>query len=230
MRLSRRVSRGLTQEGAAPAPPDQLGVGTYDVENLDPTDDQAKLDRLAEGVVTNMGAPDVVGLEEIQDNTGAANDGTVASDVTLRRFVDAIVAAGGPRYEFRVIDPENNQDGGRPGGNIRVAFLFNPARVSFADHPGGDATTAVQAVAAPGGAALSVSPGHRPAEPGPGQLAQAARRRVRVRRSHRVRRDEPLRVQGRGPAPARSLPTNPTAARRSSGSSRHGCCADSSTS
>lgn len=157
--LGEPVSNGLEREVAAPAPTDQLSVGTYNVENLDPTDDQAKFDRLAQGVVTNMRAPDVVGLEEIQDNTGAANDGTVASDVTLSRFVDAIVAAGGPRYEHRVIDPENNQDGGEPGGNIRVAFLFNPARVSFVDRPGGDATTAVQAVAAPGGAALSISPG-----------------------------------------------------------------------
>lgn len=153
------VSRGLAREVAAPAPPDQLAVGTYNVENLDPTDPQEKFDRLARGVVTNMRAPDVVGLEEIQDNTGALNDGTVASDVTLGRFVEAIVAAGGPRYAFRVIDPENNQDGGQPGGNIRVAFLFDPARVSFVDRPGGDATTAVQAVAVPGGAALSVSPG-----------------------------------------------------------------------
>lgn len=157
--LGEPVSRGLAREVAAPAPPEQLGVGTYNVENLDPTDPQAKFDRLAQGVVTNMRAPDVLGLEEIQDNTGATNDGTVASDVTLGRFVDAIVAAGGPRYEYRVIDPENNQDGGQPGGNIRVAFLFNPARVSFVDRPGGNATTAVQAVAAPGGAALSISPG-----------------------------------------------------------------------
>jgi predicted extracellular nuclease len=157
--LGEPESRGLVREVTAPAAPSLLGVGTYNVENLDPTDEQAKFDRLAQGVVTNMRSPDVVGLEEIQDNTGATNDGTVASDVTLSRFVDAIVAAGGPRYEFRVIDPEDGQDGGEPGGNIRVAFLFDPARVSFVDRPGGDATTAVQPVAAPGGVALSVSPG-----------------------------------------------------------------------
>jgi hypothetical protein len=40
-----------------------------------------------------------------------------------------------------------------------VAFLFDPARAQFVDRPGGDATTAVQAVPAPGGVALSVSPG-----------------------------------------------------------------------
>ena len=35
------------------------------------------------------------------------------------------------------------------GGNIRVGFLFNPARVTFVDRPGGDATTAVEVVAGP---------------------------------------------------------------------------------
>lgn len=157
--LGDAVSNGLEREVTAPALPGELTVGTYNVENLDPGDDQAKFDRLAQGIVTNMRAPAIVGLEEVQDDTGPTNDGTVASGVTLARFVDAIVTAGGPRYEFRVIDPENNQDGGQPGGNIRVAFLFDPARAQFVDRPGGDATTAVQAVRAGGGAALSVSPG-----------------------------------------------------------------------
>src|SRR4029450_1970066 len=97
-----------------------------------------------------------VNLEEIQDNNGPANDTVVAADQTLQRFTDAIVAKGGPRYEWREIGPVDDADGGQPGGNIRVAFLFNPARVSFVDRPGGDATTAVQAVPGP---ALSISPG-----------------------------------------------------------------------
>ena len=158
--LGEPVSNGLEREVTPPAAPDELTVGTYNVENLDPGDPQDKFDRLAQGVVANMAAPAIVGLEEVQDNTGPTNgDGVVASDVTLTRFVDAIVAAGGPRYSYRVIDPEANQDGGQPGGNIRVAFLFDPARVSFVDRPGGDATTPVRAVPSAAGVALSVSPG-----------------------------------------------------------------------
>ena len=30
-----------------------------------------------------------------------------------------------------LIDPVNNKDGGQPGGNIRVGFLFDSARVKF---------------------------------------------------------------------------------------------------
>jgi uncharacterized protein len=156
--LGELASGGLQPEQTRPQREGELAVATYNVENLSPEDDQAKFDTLARGITTALANPDIVTLEEIQDNNGATDDGTVAADVTLQRFVDAIAAAGGPRYESRVIDPVNNQDGGEPGGNIRVAFLFNPARVSFVDRPGGDATTAVQ-VTGDRTPALSVSPG-----------------------------------------------------------------------
>ena len=151
-------SGGLQPEQTRPQRSSELAVATYNVENLAPTDDQAKFDTLAHGITTSLQNPDIVSLEEIQDNNGETDDGTVAADQTLQKFVDAIVAAGGPRYEWRAIDPVNDQDGGAPGGNIRVAFLFNPARVSFVDRPGGDATTAVT-VTGTDKPALSVSPG-----------------------------------------------------------------------
>lgn len=122
----------------------ELSVATYNVENLSPVDSQAKFDRLAQAIVTNLSTPDILSLEEIQDNTGPVNNGVVAADETLRRFSDAIVTNGGPRYDWRQIDPVDGQDGGQPGGNIRVAFLFNPERVSFVDKPGGDAVTPIE--------------------------------------------------------------------------------------
>ncbi len=54
--------------------------------------------------------------------------------------------AGGPLYSWRQIDPVDGRDGGRPGANIRVAFLFNPARVSFVDR---DSCRAVEVVDGP---------------------------------------------------------------------------------
>jgi predicted extracellular nuclease len=138
----------------------ELAVATYNVENLDPGDSDAKFARLADGIVTHLNSPDIVTLEEIQDNNGPTNDGVVAADQTLAEFTAAVVAAGGPAYEWRQIDPVNLADGGEPGGNIRVAFLFNPQRVSFVDRPGGDATTPVAVTVGPNGKPrLSVSPG-----------------------------------------------------------------------
>jgi hypothetical protein len=164
--LGQHTPGGIEPEVTAAARQSELSVATYNVENLAPGNPQAKFDRLATAVVQNLRSPDVVVLEEIQDNNGATDDGTVAADATFTKFVDAIVAAGGPRYQWRQIDPGNKTDGGEPGGNIRVAFLFNPARVSFVDKPGGDAVTPVAVVKEHGRAALSVSPGRvDPANP-----------------------------------------------------------------
>ncbi|MFI1828523.1 endonuclease/exonuclease/phosphatase family protein [Streptomyces sp. NPDC020412] len=153
------VDRGLERERTRPQTKNELSVATYNVENLDPGDPQEKFDALGRAVVENLASPDVLALEEIQDNTGAKNDGTVAADQTVRKFVDAIRAAGGPAYEWRGVDPENNKDGGEPGGNIRQVFLFNPERVSFTDRPGADATTATGVVREGRTAALTHSPG-----------------------------------------------------------------------
>ncbi|ATW47903.1 endonuclease/exonuclease/phosphatase family protein [Streptomyces peucetius] len=151
--------RGLEREKTLRQRGGELAVATYNVENLDPSDPQEKFDALAKAVVENLASPDILALEEIQDDTGAKNDGTVSAAGTLKKFTDAIVTVGGPAYEWRSVDPQNNQDGGQPGGNIRQVFLFNPERVSFTDRAGGDATTATGVVREHGGAALTLSPG-----------------------------------------------------------------------
>ena len=153
------TSGGLTKEvtnltGNA----NQLIVANFNVENLDPSD-TAKFPALASRIVSNLQSPDIINLEEIQDNNGAINDTTVAADITYNTLISAIQAAGGPTYEFRQINPVNNQDGGEPGGNIRVGFLFNPSRVTFVDRPGGTPTTPTTVNSVSGAPELSASPG-----------------------------------------------------------------------
>ncbi|MFJ6212474.1 endonuclease/exonuclease/phosphatase family protein [Streptomyces sp. NPDC092296] len=157
--LGKVIDGGLKREVTEAAKDKEVSVATYNVENLDPTDPQSKFDALASGLVDNLRSPDIVALEEIQDDNGAKDDGTVTAGVTLQKLVDAIVAAGGPRYSWRSIDPQNDQDGGEPGGNIRTAFLFNPKRVGFTDRAGGNATTAVGVTGKGATTALTVSPG-----------------------------------------------------------------------
>ncbi|WP_406446480.1 endonuclease/exonuclease/phosphatase [Streptomyces sp. NBC_01613] len=150
-------SGGLQRETTKKQSRSELAVATYNVENLDPSD--ATFAEHAAAIVNNLQSPDIVSLEEIQDNNGATDDGTVAADVTVNKLIDAIVAAGGPKYQWRSIDPVNDQDGGEPGGNIRQVFLFNPERVSFTDRAGGDSTTAVGVTKVHGKAQLTASPG-----------------------------------------------------------------------
>ncbi|KUO03653.1 endonuclease/exonuclease/phosphatase family protein [Streptomyces caeruleatus] len=150
-------SGGLKRETTRKQGRGELAVATYNVENLDPSD--GTFAAHASAIVNSLQSPDIVSLEEIQDNNGAKDDGTVAADQTMQKLIDAIVAAGGPAYQWRSIDPVDKADGGEPGGNIRQAFLFNPERVSFVDRAGGDATTAVGVTKVKGKAALTVSPG-----------------------------------------------------------------------
>lgn len=155
------VSGSLQREVTDAAGAGEVSVATMNVENLDANDPQGKFDALAGQLVTNLKAPDIVALAEIQDNNGALA-GSPDADRTWSKLIDAVSAAGGPAYDYRQIDPQNGADGGEPGGNIRVGFLFRTDHVTFAPGPHGDATTAV-AVSNSGDPAdpveLSLNPG-----------------------------------------------------------------------
>ncbi|HET8600522.1 MAG TPA: lamin tail domain-containing protein, partial [Segeticoccus sp.] len=151
---------GLQREVTTPQTNNQLAVATFNVENLAPTNPSEKFERLAGQIVHNLKSPDILALEEIQDNNGAQDDGVVDSSTTLAKLTAAIRAAGGPAYEARWVNPVNDQDGGQPGGNIRSVFLYRPDRdVQFVDHAPGDATTATGVYTEDGRAHLTHSPG-----------------------------------------------------------------------
>jgi predicted extracellular nuclease len=111
---------------------EHITVGALNVENLDPTDPQAKFDALAVNIVTNLGAPDIVGLEEVQDADGAGSGTNYSGQATAAKLIAAIQAAGGPTYVYVEVAPTaNNQNGGEANGNIRQGYLYNPDRVGF---------------------------------------------------------------------------------------------------
>ena len=125
----------------------QLTIATYNVLNLDPNDSDGdsdlangRFDEIAQQIVNNLATPDIIGLQEVQDNSGSVDDGTITADQTLQTLIDAIdrvddgLVNGTLVYEF--IDNTfigNNISGGQPGGNIRTAILYNPNRVSLVD-------------------------------------------------------------------------------------------------
>jgi predicted extracellular nuclease len=151
---------GIAPESTVAASAGQLAVATFNVENLDPTDPQSKFDGLAAQIVNRLRSPDLVALEEVQDNNGATDNGVVDCDRTMSILINAIVAAGGPSYAFRQINPRNDADGGEPGGNIRQVFMYRTDRgLSFVDRPGATATTANAVVDVGGVPSLRYSPG-----------------------------------------------------------------------
>jgi len=151
---------GVAPQVVPGAGPGQLAVATFNVENLDPGDGPDKFNRLAGLIVGNLRSPDIVALEEIQDNNGATNDSVVDASQTYQTLINAIAAAGGPSYAYRQINPVDDQDGGEPGGNIRVAFLYRTDRgLAFVDRPGGCPTCAVGVTGSGPATRLTTSPG-----------------------------------------------------------------------
>jgi len=90
-----------------------------------------RFELLARAIVDQAGTPDIVALQEIQDNDGAELTDNVDASATYRQLAKDIRWLGGPEYAWADIPPELESDGGQPGGNIRNAFLYNPARVEL---------------------------------------------------------------------------------------------------
>lgn len=111
-----------------------LAIGAYNLENISPLDPDAKFAALAADIATNLGAPDILGVEEIQDADGAGTGSDLSGAATLNKLVAAIEAAGGPHYSWVEIAPTTaGSTGGEPGGNIRSAFLYRADRVDYVE-------------------------------------------------------------------------------------------------
>ena len=141
--------------------PDRLTVATFNMENLAPGDPVSKYDGLANVFVNNLRAPDIVALEEVQDSSGATDDGVVDSTATLDKLNAAIARAGGPNYAFAWVNPVDDQDGGQPGGNIRVVFAYRTdvAGLSLAPGTAGGSLDANAVVGTGPATALKFNPG-----------------------------------------------------------------------
>jgi len=136
-----------------------LTIATLNVFNLGPQSEETRVQALAETVVDKLRGPDILAIQEVQDSNGRVDDGTVAADRTIANFVSAIERAGGPRYDFRQRDPIDGAEGGFPGANIRVAYLFNDERVEMIDRGDRGSTVTVAVVSTPNGVSIDPNPG-----------------------------------------------------------------------
>lgn len=154
------VQSDLSQAVVPPPNDNELTVTTYNVDNLSPEDSETRFDTLAGQIIENLQSPDILGLEEIQDNSGSVDDGTVSADVTMQLLTDAIKQRGGPAYEYRQIDPIDNSDGGARGGNIRSVLLFRSDRgLRFIDSHDSSLVRSASIIENQGQFTLSNSPG-----------------------------------------------------------------------
>ncbi|UPJ51762.1 choice-of-anchor I family protein [Bradyrhizobium sp. 200] len=116
---------------------DRIRVATFNVENLAPVGQPvdgvatpaSKFAGLAAAIVGNLKSPEIIALQEVLDNDGATSSSTTSASETLSQLIDAIAAAGGPRY-VAIDSPPIDNIGGIPNGNQRVAYLYDPEAVS----------------------------------------------------------------------------------------------------
>lgn len=134
-----------------------ITVGDYNVENLTP--DSTTLSLRADQIVNNLKTPDLIFIQEIQDNSGATDDGVVDANVTLTNLISAIADISDVTYSFVQINPVDGEDGGESGGNIRVAYLYRPEVLSLYNPNAGDSTTANEVTTGDSGPELLYNPG-----------------------------------------------------------------------
>ena len=152
------VSNALVREAVTIAP-GRFGLASYNVENLGGNASAARFTAIAGQIAGTLGAPHLISLQEIQDNNGATNNGVVSADVTLNTLAGALNSASGRSYAWVTVTPQNNTDGGQPGGNIRQAFMYDTSRVSFAGVVGGAMDGMTATASASGQIVLSLGAG-----------------------------------------------------------------------
>ncbi len=105
-----------------------LTMATFNVENLAGYD-SFRLKHIANVVRNHMFCPDVIGFVEIQDYDGQGFTGDISGELTLKRLIE--MANCETNYDTINLDPFENAEGGQPGGNIRVAYLYNKEKLGF---------------------------------------------------------------------------------------------------
>ncbi|KAF9454726.1 DNase I-like protein [Macrolepiota fuliginosa MF-IS2] len=133
-------------------------IADYNVDNLGPT--SAHVPDIASHIATLLKTPDLLFIQEIQDNSGETDDGTVDADVTIAALTSAIESLSGVKYNSTQISPIDNQDGGVPGGNIRTVYLYRPERLQLISGvPAGGPLDAIAVRTDTEKLALSLNPG-----------------------------------------------------------------------
>ncbi|MDC7220568.1 MAG: carboxypeptidase regulatory-like domain-containing protein [Spirochaetales bacterium] len=137
-----------------------LRVASYNVENFgveldddgdqdtDSRDDQAS--ELAEDYVDRLLSPDIMVMVEMGDDYGSTvynentkytyyvPDGNTSAEGNFEEFADSIYSDSGfdgdesdDPLNYVDVEPEDGEEGGKPGMNIRVGVMYRSDRVTF---------------------------------------------------------------------------------------------------
>ena len=184
-----------------------LTVATFNVENLDPGDGAARFAALANAIANNLNAPDIICIEEMQDNNGAAASGGTDASTTWQMLVDALNLATGANYQWVDQEPQRQPRAASPAATSASASSTIPTGSSSA------ISTPMRRIAERR-AIYRPDRRRRPRRGRPHRLFRRharrrdqrrrlggdpplAARRVHLQRQHRLRHRQPLAGQGR---------------------------------
>ncbi|MBF0103736.1 MAG: endonuclease/exonuclease/phosphatase family protein [Deltaproteobacteria bacterium] len=88
--------------------------------------DAERMEHFAEMIA--QAAPDMCSFQEVQSDYDFDPDGVMESEKTMNLLSKMVYEKTGIRYQWAYVPPEDSQDGGKKGGNIRNVFFYNPAR------------------------------------------------------------------------------------------------------
>ncbi len=106
-----------------------ITIATYNMENLDPGDNKYTI--IANDIVFNLRAPDIIGAQEIQDADGAGTGTNLSGTATANGLIAALSTLGFNYAYVEVAPTVANSTGGEPGGNIRNGYFYRTDRVQY---------------------------------------------------------------------------------------------------
>ncbi|MHA2890603.1 hypothetical protein [Bacillus cereus] len=104
-----------------------LTIATYNIEKFSANNNHTsddKIKRLTHAIKYNLKQSDIIGIQEMQDNNGTLNGGTIDASLSAKRLIDAIREIDGPQYEYADIVSTDNKDSGVPWQILVLAFFI----------------------------------------------------------------------------------------------------------
>ena len=105
----------------------QIRLVSYNINNFNRFDEE-KVSDIAAQVVYDLGLPDILVLQEIQDDSGLDDDGITSASQNLDTLANVILEISSVQYTYLDQKPVNNTSGGASGANIRTIMLFREDR------------------------------------------------------------------------------------------------------
>jgi predicted extracellular nuclease len=113
-----------------PVDKSSIRVATYNLENWSRFDED-RTQQFAKDIVFTLSAPDVLMLQEVQDDSSSEDDGTITAKKNILALIHAIQDRNGPEYEYYQVDPQDGLSGGQAGANIRSVLLYRTDRIQM---------------------------------------------------------------------------------------------------